>query len=223
MKKLMLSLLVLLCGTAFAQNHWTPNTEPYEDYMAMIVVVEIDGVEQALTTLEIGAFCGDECRGSAVAAYFPPTSRYLYQLLVYCNTGDVVTFKLYDHEQQQEREGLVVDEVTCSDEGYGSLSNPYVMSFTTVSPQQEGLVIELYPGWNWISYLLLTEHTVEEAFAGLAPADGDIIKSPNSYCTYKAGTGRWIGDLVNLTPGRGLHYLNTTSETKTFSFPKENH
>lgn len=92
-----------------------------------------------------------------------------------------------------------------------------------VSPQPEGLVIELYPGWNWISNLLLTEHTVEEAFAGLTPADGDIIKSPNSYCTYKAGTGRWIGNLVNLTPGRALLYLNTTSETKMFSYPKENH
>lgn len=222
MKRLMISLLVLLCGTAFAQNHWTPNTEPYEDYMAMIVVVEIDGVEQASTALEIGAFCGDECRGSALVAYFPPTSRYLYQLPVYGNTGDVVTFKLYDHEQQQEREGLEVAEVTYVDEGYGSLSHPYVMSFTTVIPQPEVLVIELYPGWNWISNLLLTEHTVEEAFAGLDPADGDMIKSQSSFCTYKASTKSWNGNLVTLAPGRGLIYLNTTSETKTFSYPTEN-
>lgn len=220
MKKLMLSLLVLLCGTAFAQNHWTPNTDPYEDYMAMIVVVQLDGEEQASTTLEIGAFCADECRGSAFAAYFPPTDRYLYQLPVYGNTGDVITFKLYDHGQELELEGLEVAEAVLTEEGYGSLGNPYIMSFTTVIPPT-GVPIELTPGWNWISYLLENPMPLVEALAGLVPEEGDMIKSQSGNSTFV--NGQWNGTLTTLMPGRGLIYMNNSNQTKVFYYPKENH
>jgi hypothetical protein len=82
--------------------HWVPNNEFYEDYMMLTGVVNIDSVEQTSTTLELGAFCNDECRGSVLANYCPPLDRYVYQLPVYGNNGDVITFKLFDHNSQQE-------------------------------------------------------------------------------------------------------------------------
>ena len=218
MKNMLSILLVLLCGTAFAQNHWIPNTDPYEDYMAMIVVLQIDGVEQTSTTLELGAFCGDECRGSALAAYFPPTNRYLYQLPVYGNHGDTISFRLYDHESQVELD-LVTTELVYADEGYGVLASPCLMDFSTSQPQPTGVLIELTPGWNWISYLLETETPTKEALVNLTPCDGDIIKNQNKFSTFRASTGHWEGSLISLTPGKGYMYLRN-GEATTFIYPK---
>ena len=221
MKKLLIVLMVLFSGAVMAQNHWTPYTDPYEDYMAMIVVVSVDGEEQASTSLEVGAFCGDECRGSALAAYFPPTDRYIYQLPVYGNTGDIITFKLYDHDQEMELTDYEISSVTYVDEGYGSLGNPYVLEFTGTTPQPQGLVITLTPGWNWISYLLLTEKPLEEVFVNLTPGDGDMIKGQGGFSTYNAATQQWSGSITNMQPGRGYMYMNAGTQTKTFSYPTE--
>lgn len=219
MRNAIITLLVLLCNTVFAQNHWIPNTAPYEDYMYMVVVVQIDGVEQNSDIFEVGAFCGDECRGSARAVYFPPTDRYLYQLPVYGNSGDVITFKLYDHEQQQEVIGCEAAEVMYADDGYGALANPYVMNFVMETPQPSGVLIELEPGWNWISYVLEIEIPLEEALANLVPVEGDIIKSQKGYSRYDETEGLWKGNLTTMKPGKGYIYLRN-GEATTFTYPK---
>ena len=222
MKKLLVIIAALMCMTGYAQNHFVPNSAPYEDYMAMIVVVSLDDEEQASTSLEVGAFCGDECRGCALAAYFPPTDRYIYQLPVYGNTGDAITFRLYDHDQELELTDYEITSVNYVDEGYGSLGNPYVLAFTGTTPQPQGLEITLTPGWNWISYLLLTEEPLEEVFINLTPSDGDMIKGQGGFSTYNAATHQWSGSISVMQPGRGYMYMNAGTQTKTFSYPTAN-
>lgn len=223
MKKLMIAALALLCGTLYGQNHWEPYSDPYEDYMAMIVVLQLDGEEEFSADYEIGAFCGDECRGSIVASYFPPTDRYLYQLPVFGNPGDAITFKLFDRNQNEELDGYEAEGVTYVQEGYGSLGNPYLMNFvgaTTPPSPHNSVVITLDPGWNWISYLLTEETPLEEALVNLTPNNGDMIKSQQASSTYNAATGQWEGNLTNLVPGRGLLYLNKSDQTNSFSYPE---
>jgi hypothetical protein len=82
-------------GWLFA-NHWTPNDSEYEDNMTLTGVIQIDGVEQQSTALEVGVFCGEECRGSGYPTYFFPAQRYVIQLLVFGESGDSLTFKLFD-------------------------------------------------------------------------------------------------------------------------------
>ena len=84
-------------------NHWTSITGTQYN-LTMSGLIYIDGVAQTSTALEIGAFCGDECRGSARAQYFPPTGEYVVSLAVVSNqqSGETITFRLYDHETQQE-------------------------------------------------------------------------------------------------------------------------
>lgn len=67
--------------------------------------------------------------------------------------------------------------------------------------------LTLTPGWNWIAYQHDTELGVVEALNGLNPSDGDIIKSQDSFATYKASTGQWMGSLTTLIPGKGYMYL----------------
>jgi hypothetical protein len=111
-------------------NHWTPQSAGYEDNMTLTGVIQINGVEQENTTLEVGAFCGTECRGSARPVLFPTTGRYLVFLTLYGNDGDQITFKLYDHSQGAELNLQSPAAITFGPNGLGSLINPYVLNFT---------------------------------------------------------------------------------------------
>lgn len=131
-----LLLLALACLMPMAmmaqQTHWTPVSAPYEDNMTLTGVIQINGVEQQSAALEVGAFCGTECRGSVRAVLFPPTGRYVVQLTIFGNNGDQITFRLYDHDLGVELDLQSPDAVTFGSSGIGSLVNPYVLVFTEV-------------------------------------------------------------------------------------------
>ena len=130
MKKTVLIMLICLSSGWLFANHWTPDDSTYEDNMPLTGVIQINGVEQQSTTFEVGVFCGDECRGSGMPIYFFPTQRYVVQLLIFGETGHQLTFKLYDHALGQELNLVSPEAVTFISDGYGSLSDPYVLDFT---------------------------------------------------------------------------------------------
>ena len=130
MKKAVLLLLICVSSGWLFANHWTPNESDYEDNMTLTGIVQINGVEQQSTTLEVGAFCEEECRGSGYLTYFFPTQRYVIQLLIFGETGDQLTFKLYDSNSGQELNLASPDPVTFNANGYGTLSEPYILNFT---------------------------------------------------------------------------------------------
>lgn len=134
MKKVLLALCILLSSmVSFGQTqlHWQCDISQFADYMSVRAVVKIDNVEQELTTLEIGAFCGNECRGSKLASIFPVTGRYIYQIPVYGSGGDMITFKLYDHVAGEEVDVTSSVVLSWLKDGYGSLGNPYAITFET--------------------------------------------------------------------------------------------
>lgn len=130
MKKAVLLLLICVSSGWLFANHWTPNDSDYEDNMTLTGIVQINGIEQQSTTLEVGAFCGEECRGSGYLTYFFPTEHYVIQLLIFGETGDQMTFKLYDSNSGQELSLVSPEPVTFNANGYGTLSEPYVLDFT---------------------------------------------------------------------------------------------
>ena len=150
MKKAVLLLLICVSSGWLFANHWTPNESEYEDNMTLTGVIQINGVEQQSTTLEVGVFCGEECRGTGLASYFFPTQRYVVQLLIFGETGDQLTFKLYDHALGHELNLTPPDAVTFNANGYGSLGSPYVLNFTG-GQSETTQTIGLSQGWNWIS------------------------------------------------------------------------
>lgn len=134
MKKVLLAFGILLSSmVSFGQTqlHWQCDISQFADYMSVRAVVKIDDVEQELTTLEIGAFCGNECRGSKLASIFPVTGRYIYQIPVYGSGGDMITFKLYDHVAGEELDVTSSVVLSWLKDGYGSLGNPYAITFET--------------------------------------------------------------------------------------------
>ena len=112
-------------------NYWIPEGDDFEDNMTLTCVLQLDGVEQATTMLELGAFCGTQCRGSQRATYFAPTNRYIIQMTIFGENNDVISFRLYDHQQNQELLLTPPAPITFTTNGYGSLFNPYVINFTS--------------------------------------------------------------------------------------------
>lgn len=225
MKRGIIFLFVLLSNGWLYANHWIPEDAQFEDNMTLTGVIIINGVEQLSADYELGAFCGDQCRGSVMPMYFPPTQRYIVQLTVFGETGDQLTFKIFDHSQGLELDVESPEAVTFNGDGYGTLANPYLLEFTIHQPDPGSIplpsevVITLKPGWNWISYLLTVEKPLAEVFVNLTPSPGDLIKEMTRYSTYRVESSQWEGSLDTMIPGRGYIYLNSSTETKTFTYP----
>ena len=99
-KALMTWAFVMAIATLFAQQtHWT-KAEGFENNMNMSAVLYVDGAVQHLGQVEIGAFCGDECR-EAILPY-EIDGEQVYFLTISGSNGDVITFRLWDHQTDSE-------------------------------------------------------------------------------------------------------------------------
>ena len=112
--------------------HWNPDVTLYPSNMTVIATVEIEGVEQATDNIEIGAFCGDELRGSGRLQYTgAPADRYLCFLMIRGNAGDVNTLKIYDHSTETELDLETDITITFTPDGAeGDIIAPIVINFT---------------------------------------------------------------------------------------------
>ena len=130
-------------------NYWTPIGGTQYN-MTMSGIILIDGVEQTVTTLEVGAFCGDECRGSMMPEFFPPTQQYVVSLTVVSNqqSGENITFRLYDHLAQQELDLQCANNIIFESNAIiGTVGDWYQFAFNsevsvtaTVNPEGAGTV-----------------------------------------------------------------------------------
>jgi hypothetical protein len=158
--------------------------------MGLVAVIEINDVEQRSDLLEVGAFCGTECRGSALATYSPDKDRFMVSFLIFGGNGDELIFKLYDHRIGQE---LDLDSPSMnfnSGSIAGSNDNPYVLDFYCAQR------ITLTAGWNWISTYIEGDPVelldmLKECLSG----NGIQIESQSDGLTENIGDGYWWGDL----------------------------
>lgn len=112
-------------------HHWTYNSHLYEHSMTMIGIVKIDGEEQRSPYLEIGAFCGSECRGSTIMQYIPTLDRYLAFLTVFGNDENTINFKLFDHYNGYEVDRMTAPFSFVADAICGNPGEPFVFDFTS--------------------------------------------------------------------------------------------
>ena len=352
-------------------KYWHPDLHLYPNTMNMITEVKVDGELQNSTLLEVGAFCGDELRGSGRIQYNAAADKYIAYISVMGETDDQIKFRLFDHETYQElshaslsvlpfETNAIVGTVTepyltefsstarvtvtvnPSDAGYvegagdypiGSLVSlkatnylPYLFeswtingevvgttktynfvatesvnikanftcsqrtelsagwnwtsfhtfiygyngllalelslgdyglhiknqnsfvtnhngtwygSLTSVDVEQmyiirvsedftlvlNGLVVNpenyhitLTKNWKWIGYPVSVEMPVAEAFSGITPSEGDVVKTQGEFAMYNEGIG-WSGNLTKMKPGKGYMYYNNSNSTKTLTYP----
>lgn len=129
MRKILLLVFSLACLMANA-NHWTPNPYLYQSNMTVVGVISFNGEEQKSDMLEIGAFCGDECRGSVITQYEDFLDRCFVYLMIYGNHNDSITFKCYDHNLNLELSEISESHIIFhTNDMIGSVIEPFDFSF----------------------------------------------------------------------------------------------
>ena len=173
--------------------HWSVNVHQFADNMTVTGIIQVEGVEQAVPSLEIGAFCEGECRGRQLLTYYPQVDRYLVFLMLYGEEGDMFTFRLYDHEAGEELTAGCASVLTFeSDAIVGSFLDPYVFNFTDMQ------LTQFSQGWNWWSAYV--ELAGMDGLGQLEESLGDngiTIRSQAGYTDYYAGYG-WYGSLSSI-------------------------
>lgn len=71
--------------------------------------------------------------------------------------------------------------------------------------------------WYWIGYPVRKVMTLDEAFAELVPAKGDVVKSQKAFSMYNGKT--WVGNLTYLSPGEGYMYGYHAQRNQEWHYP----
>lgn len=173
-------------------HYWTTDPYQYPNNMTVVGIIEFNGNEQRTNLLEIGAFCGEDCRGSAVARYNDEMDRYFIFMMIYGVNGDSLNFRCYNHRSGMESE--VVSQsyfYFYADETIGNVDNPFVFSFeieqynynvtVDVMPQKEAGVIVgngIYDEYD-TCFIEITPNKGYEFEALLE--NGDTVTKQNNY------------------------------------------
>ena len=86
-----------------------------------------------------------------------------------------------------------------------------------IDPQDYPVAIK--HGWNWIGVNSSNVLSSDDAFADLAPEEGDMVKGLEGFNTYV--NNRWRGSLDAITPGQGYLYFSQAAAGKTFRYPSQ--
>jgi len=120
---------------------WTADRHRYPNNMTLTYVVE--NGDWRSEQIEIGAFCGDECRGSVMVSYVPQITEhpYLGFLVISGEGNEEIYLKAYDHAANKEY-GVENRFSFTSDAILGSPATPYrvVVSTTGTPDLQSGSV-----------------------------------------------------------------------------------
>lgn len=84
-------------GNNIPAGYWVVDPTQFEYSMTLIGMLKVNDANATTATMELGAFSGNNLRGSGQAIYIAPLQSYLFFLTVYANaSGEQIHFKLFD-------------------------------------------------------------------------------------------------------------------------------
>ena len=170
------ALVAMLATGAMGQKHWTSDAHQYANTMTVVGVVVINEAEIPRESMEVGAFCNGECRGSETLRYKANVDRYLAYLSVSGADGDAITFRLYDAETETELLATAAGVTFESDAMLGRAGDPYVLDFTTT--------VDEVP--------VVAEITTEEGAGGTVVGEGEYLYGEECTLTAVPDEGSWF-------------------------------
>lgn len=192
-----LSLILLLLCLDVKANYWTPDPYKYANNMTVVGVVRFNDVEQRSEYLELGAFCGDECRGSIMAQYDNVSDTYVFYLMIYGEGNDEISFRCYDHRIDMKLDMIQDTFVDFSANAMiGNIFEPFILSFQSY---QHGVSVDILPEtggyvigdgtYNKYDTCNL-EVAVNEGYRFLALKENDEVVSEELYYSFMVNADR---------------------------------
>jgi uncharacterized protein YlxW (UPF0749 family) len=179
-------------------HHWTYELGQFSDNMNVLGMVAVNGEVLESEYVEVGAFCGEECRSSEFL--MPVGNQYLALMTIGGEASDMITFRAYDHLSGQEIEGTCTYMVEFEANALiGMLpDDPVVWNFVSVVDITQ--TTNFNNGWTWWSTCIETANTdvLGQLKAGLS-ANGQVIKSQTA-STMHLGNN-WVGSLTMTNEG----------------------
>lgn len=184
-------MLLPLC--AFSQQNreriWEVDEHQFSNTMVMVVQVYLDGVLDP--TLEVGAFCGDVCRGIAVPKYEPVLNDTYWYLNVQGENSNSELLNFY-----ARRDGVEIAAVTNYsiyfeiDGVVGHILHAQIIEFTSASDAYYTLITDNSQLVAGRKYLLANGY--EGTVKALAGAESSLREAVDITCS---------GRKAYLTPG----------------------
>ena len=122
---------------------WKTDVSAFADNITIIAVVSINKNEVENTDFELGAFVGEECRGSANLTYFEPLGRFYAVLTVCGEDGDDICFGIVNKNTGMTNFDCDSHMVFQADAIFGSLDKPCQMDF--ISKYGNSINLNIYP------------------------------------------------------------------------------
>ena len=200
---------------------WIPGN--YENYMYLEAQIQINGIPVTNTNWEVGAFCGEECRGLGDADNWwvsPVDQSNILEIVVGGATGEVINFYLYDVTNQEVYPAICAVTLDWEDDDIGDMFEPFVLNFET--SQTFTKEIAGYTENSNDHYYLIASPIGEvspENVTNMLSNSYDLFyfdqSSDLEWINYKGDDGDF-----NLVPGKGYLYANSEDVTLTFTgFP----
>ena len=98
-----------------------------------------------------------------------------------------------------------------------NLSAPATLKVLGRMADPSSRLITVKQGWNWIAYNATSAMSLDEAFAGMQPEDGDVVKAQSCFAVYDGY--EWAGTLSLLEPGQGYMLYSVATADRTFAYP----
>lgn len=176
-------------------TYWTSSYNDFATNMNIVAVINLMGEIVNSTNYEVGAFVGDDCRGSIVPMSI--ANKNIALLTINGNDNDLLSFRLLDKE---------TGEMYIADNNYkyvtndiiGTVNEPYVLYFNTLMSNDEFKIgkMDMFPnpvkqdGMLTLSIPALNKNMKVQVINSL----GMVVKSENM-STEKTNLS------VNLAPG----------------------
>lgn len=98
-----------------------------------------------------------------------------------------------------------------------NLSAPATLKVLGRVADPSSRLITVKQGWNWIAYNATSAMSPDEAFAGMQPEDGDVVKAQSCFAVYDGY--EWAGTLSLLEPSQGYMLYSVATADRTFAYP----
>ena len=156
--------------------------------------------------------------GGTADVYVQPDDMLMQTVLAPIN-ADVTMAKSQTGFMESTGSGWYGNEIMMNNsEMYKiSLSAPATLKVLGRVASPSSRLITVRQGWNWIAYNATSAMSLDEAFAGMQPEDGDMVKAQSCFAVYDGY--EWSGTLSLLEPGHGYMLYSVTTAGRTFAYP----